>query len=142
MSTACTSEIIQSAFRDNGQLDTENGVMPNIAKLIGTYRGSIGEGHYLKDSENIIKKYYDENYMNRRIEESTYDKEKVDNDRDRLGNIISRDFGISCENCQRAKILSYETQRQARIQLRQSILKKEIEKRIALYLNETKKNTN
>ena len=139
MSTACTSEIIQSAFRDNGQLDNDNEVVPNIAKMIGTYRGSIGEGHYLKDSERIIKKYYDETYMTGRIDESTYDDENVDNDRDRMGNIISRDFGISRENCQRAKILSCETQRQARIQLRDSILKKEQEKRITLYLNESKK---
>ena len=139
MSTACTTEIIQSAFRDNGQLDAENGVMPDITKLIGTYRGSIGDRHYLKDREKLIKKYYAETYMTGRIEESTYDKEGVDHDRDRFGAIISRDFGISRENCQRAKILSCETQRQARILLRESIIKKEKEKRILLYLNEKKK---
>ena len=76
MSTACTTEIIQSAFRDNGQLDAENGVMPDITKLIGTYRGSIGDRHYLKDREKLIKKYYAETYMTGRIEESTYDIRK------------------------------------------------------------------
>ena len=48
MASAFTTEIIQSAFRDNGQIDTDNGVIPNIDKMLGTYRGSIGDNHYLK----------------------------------------------------------------------------------------------
>ena len=139
MSTACTTEIIQSAFRDNGQLDGDNGVIPNIKNLLGTYRGSIGDDHYLKQGEKIIKTFYKETYMKGRIEESSFDNAKIDHDRDRVGNIITRDFGISKENCQRAKILSCETQRQARLDLRKSILKKEGEKRILLHTQESKK---
>ena len=70
--------------------------------------------------------------MNGLVEEASYNKEKIDHDRDRAGNIITRDFGISRENCQRAKILSCETQRQARKQFRNTILEKEEEKRGSL----------
>ena len=48
--------------------------------------------------------------MNGRIKELSYDKEKIDQDRDIFGNIVTRDFGISCQNCQHAKVLSANVQ--------------------------------
>ena len=109
MSTAYTSSNIQSAFRDNGQLDYTNFAMPNVDSLIGTYRGSISSNHYLKNSDKIIQKNYKEAYLNGKIQESSYDAENIDNDKDTYGNIISRDFSISKENCQRSKVLSAQT---------------------------------
>ena len=67
--------------------------------------------------------------MQGRIEESSFDSANIDHNQDRAGNIISCNLGISKENCQRANILSCETQRQARLELRKSILLKEKEKK-------------
>jgi hypothetical protein len=52
---------------------------------------------------------------------------------------VSRDFLISKENCQQAKVLSSQTQRDERIQMMKDIKKRELEKKISLYCNESKK---
>ena len=139
MTTSFTSPIIQSAFRDNGQLDAENQAMPNVKSLIGTYRGSIDKEHYLNNTEKIIKTFYNESFMTGRIEESSFDREGISVDTDSKGNTVSRDFGISKENCQRAKILSCATQRQARETLRKAVIAKEEERKVELADKEGKK---
>ena len=139
MASAFTLDIIQSAFCDNGMLDQVNEVMPCLKNLVGTYRGGIDKDHYLRNPERIVKKFYKETYLNGRVEESSFDKEKLDMDRDSLGNIITRDFGISKENCQRAKVLSCDTQRKARQTLKKEIKIKEYEKLVALYEDEVKR---
>ena len=47
---------------------------------------------------------------------------------DTYGNIISRDFEISRENCQRSKVLSSDTQRIERLKLKKDIQDKELVK--------------
>ena len=68
MATALTSVNIQSAFCDNGMIDYENQVISNTRSMLGTYCGCIGNDHYLNDGENIICEFYEETYMNGRIE--------------------------------------------------------------------------
>ena len=139
MATAFTSSNIQSAFRDNGMIDVENQVIPNIKSMLGTYRGSIGNDHYLNDGEKIIREFYKETYMNGRIQESSFDGLNIDQDRDSLGNIVSRDFNISKENCQRAKVLSSDTQRKERQILKAFLKKKEDERETELANDESRK---
>ena len=139
MASAFTSHNIQSAFKDNGQLDPINFAIPNTDNLAGTYRGSIGNEHYLNDTHSIIREFYEEAYLNGKINESSYDKKQVVNDMDTFGNVVSRDFLISRENCQRSKVLSADTQRKERLQLKYDIGEKELIKKNALYTNECKK---
>ena len=141
MASAFTTTNIQSAFRDNGMIDQCNQVIPNVKSMIGTYRGCIGKQHYLNNGDNIIREFYKETYMNGRIQESSFDNLNIDNDRDSLGNVISRDFSISKENCQRAKVLSSETQRKERIELKRLLKEKETEKQLAFAIEESKKYT-
>lgn len=122
MAVAFKEGHIQSAFKANGQIDKE-GIIPNIHALAGTYRGSITKDHYLNDTDTILKTFYKDMYLNGRIEESKFDKEGVVSDFDDEGNLISQDFGISKENCQRAKVLSATTQREERIALMADIKK-------------------
>ena len=110
MGSSFTPEIIMQAFKYNGQIDTEEGVIPNIEGLMGTYRGNIPDNHILKQYKSIIEAYYKEMFMNGRIDESTFDTNDIEPDRDSQGNLVSRDFTISKENCQRAKILSADKQ--------------------------------
>ena len=139
MGVAYSAPIIKSAFRDNGQIDESNEVLPNAKALIGTYRGAINENHYLHNTFDIIKCYYKETFLNGRIKEDIFDTNKVINDCDSKGEIVNRDFDISRENCQRAKVLSAQTQRNERIALIKNIQEAEREKQISLFDTETKK---
>ena len=58
--TFSPTSIVMSTFKDNGQIYRLDGVIPSIEPLVRTYRGSIPEKHYLKDTTNIVWKYYDE----------------------------------------------------------------------------------
>ena len=69
-------------------------------------------------------------FLNGMISEKTFDVEGVDPDRDSAGNMISRDFQISKENCQHAKVLSSQTQRDERVELIKEIREKEVEKEL------------
>ena len=100
MENAFSSSIIKSAFRDNGQLDDVNEVLPSMKNLLGTYCGVIGKDHILNDGNKLIKKYYKEMFMSGAIAESTFDIDNIPQDRDSKGNIITRDFSVSSENRQ------------------------------------------
>ena len=114
MGVAFRVSVVKKAFQDNGQVSRENDQLPNIDKMIGTYRGIIDKEHDLYNKNDIISTYYKEMYENGRIEESSFDKQNVQHDKDTMGKKVSRDFGIHRESCQRAKILSSKKQRQAR----------------------------
>ena len=137
MGIAYSAPIIKSAFRDNGQIDESNEVIPNEKSLIGTYRGSIDEQHYLQQAYPIIEKYYKETFLNGRIVESSFDTANVEHDRDSKGEVVSRDFDIARENCQRAKVLSCQTQRNERIELIKTIKEAEELKQISLFETES-----
>ena len=139
MATSYTSSNIKSAFRDNGQIDETNGCVPSLKNILGTYRGSITTNHILEDGIPLIKKFYKEMYTEGKISESTFDEHGIDPDRDANGELVSRDFTISCENCQRAKILSSDVQCQERLELMKEVQKKEKEKLTTLIDEETKK---
>ena len=140
MSSAFKQDHIQAAFRATGHIDAE-GILPSIKNMIGTYRGVIDEEHYLNDSEKIIKTFYDEVYLNGRIEERRFDDENVVRDYDSKGNYVSRDFDIIKENCQRSKNLSCQNQRDARIALMESIKLLQQQKQTSLFDIESKKYT-
>ena len=139
MGSAFTPEIIMQAFRDNGQIDLDESAIPNIEGLMGMYRGNIPNDHILKQYKKIIETYYREMFLNGRVEESTFEKEHVEPDRDSQGNEVNRDFLISKENCQRAKVLSAPKQRQARLDLIASIKTNQQKKHKEYYDKETEK---
>ena len=138
MSTAFKEGHIQSAFRATGHIDKE-GILPSVENIIGTYRGVIDDTNYLNDSDNIIKTFYDDVYLNGRIEEDAFERQGVVRDYDSAGNYVTRDFEISKENCQRSKILSSKIQREERLKLMKSIKQKQIEKQTSMYDTESKK---
>ena len=139
MGAAFSPRIVTSAFEGNGQIDKIEGLIPSIDGMIGTYRGSIPEGHYLRNGIDIIKKFYPEVYRTGRIDEKSFEDAGVPVDRDSDGNIVSRDFGIQKENCQRAKVLSAKHQRLERIKFIQNMKELETERKIKLYEYEAKK---
>ena len=139
MSLAFRTDTVVKAFQDNGQIDLEDEVIPAIKGMVGTYRGIIDKDHYLFDTDSIVRKFYKEMFLTGRIEESSFDNANVVLDRDTKNNIVSRDFGIQKENCQRAKILSAPTQILLRKQLVQSITEERAKKHGILYDRETKK---
>ena len=53
--------------------------------------------------------------------------------------VVSCDFEISKENCQRANILSCANQRQARLELIESIKQQHIDKQTTMFDRETKR---
>ena len=65
--------------------------------------------------DKIVRTYYDESFINGRIEKSSFGTNNVPRDYDSLGNKVNHDFDIKKENCQRAKSLSSKAQRQSRI---------------------------
>ena len=65
-----------------------------------------------------------------------FDREGIVRDYDKAGKYVSRDLGVSKENCQHAQILSCKTQRQARLDLIKSIKLIEIEKQTSMYKTE------
>ena len=138
MSAAFKEGHIQSAFKATGHID-EEGILPSVDKMLGTYRGVIDDSHYLKNSEKIISTFYDDVYLKGRVEESVFDREEVVRDYDSKGTYVSRDFEVRKENCQRAKILSCSNQREARLQMIQKIKEQQIEKQTSLYDIESKK---
>ena len=138
MSAAFKEGHIKSAFKATGIID-EEGILPSIDGIIGTYRGMITDKNYLKDSDKIIRTFYDDVYLNGRIDEDVFDKEEVVRDYDSNGNYVTRDFEVGKENCQRAKILSCQNQRQARLDLMESIKLIAIQKQTLLYDTGTKK---
>ena len=77
--------------------------------------------------------------MNGKINESTFESNKVEDDRDSNGNIISRDFLINKENCQRAKSLSSLVQRQERLDLIHKLKTEQYNKDVIIYNTETAK---
>ena len=139
MGSAFSPSIVTSAFEGNGQIDKLDGIIPSIEGLIATYRGSIPPNHYLRDTDNIIRKFYHEVYTTGRITEKSFDDAGVVVDRDSDGNIVNRNFGIQKENCQRAKVLSAKPQRLERIELVKQMKKLEKERYMKLYEYEAKK---
>ena len=139
MGAAFTPNNIISAFEDNGQIDREERVVPNVQAIVNTYRGSIDENHYLNDPSAVIKTFYSDVYMNGRIQEAAFDKEGVITDIDSNGTHVNRDFGIIKENCQRAKVLSAKVQRNERIALVKTMRVLEYDTKVKLYTTEDKK---
>ena len=139
MGAAFSPSIVMSAFEGNGQIDKVEGIIPSIEGMIRTYRGSIPEGHYLRNTDEIVKKFYKEVYTTGRIVEKSFDDAGVPVDRDSDGNIINRDFGIQKENCQRAKVLSATHQRLERIKFIADMKLQETERKIKLYDYEAKR---
>ena len=118
MAPAYSTFNVKLAFRDNGQIYPTNEAIPFNIGLLGTYHGIIGNNHYLKDGHSLISKYYNKTYLNGKISETTFDEEGVEIDQDGKGIVVSCDFEIGWwENCQRAKVLSFQTQSNERNQL-------------------------
>ena len=139
MGIAFRVSIVKKAFQDNGQIGLDGSTIPNIDAMVGTYRGVIDKDHYLYKTDEIINTYYKEMYKNGKIEEATFDDLNIAEDKDSLGNIVKRNFGIHHEACQRAKVLSSSTQRQARKDQLHSIKVNQHEKHQEAYKAETKK---
>ena len=139
MGDAYNRSAIVSGFHDNGQIDKLNKTLPCLKSLIGTYRGPISKDHCLNECTSLVTKFYNEMYLTGRIEESSFENEEIMHDTDSFGNKVTRDYSVSRENYQRAKVLSASTQREARIKLRASIEKKVADTKEKSILTENKK---
>jgi hypothetical protein len=87
----------------------------------------------------MVEKSFHNMYTSGRIKESSFDRENVEVDRDSARMIVSRHFGISKENCQRAKVLSAKTQRLERVELVKNMRRIKHNRRIDLFDYETKR---
>jgi hypothetical protein len=139
MGSAFTPDIIISAFEDNGQINRVEGIVPSIKAMINTYCGTINDSHPLFNHEQLIQTYYEKVYRNRRIQESSFDRDGIPVDINSLGVIVNHDFAIGKENCQRAKVLSASVQCEERLALIESVKEEEKETKLKLYLAEEKK---
>ena len=139
MGEAYSRKAIQSGFFDNGQLDKSNMNLPSIKSIVGTYRGPIHKDHCLYHCTSLIKSFYKEMYLTGRIEEKSFDEKNIVKDTDSNGTEISRDYPLTQEGYQRAKILSCKAQRIARIKLKADIKKQVVEKKERCIAIERKK---
>ena len=84
----------------------ESQLVPSFENVLHTFRGDIFKGTCLDNKEWLLANFFEEMYSNGNIAEKTFDKFMVPKDRDMNGFIVERDFGVSQENRQRAKVLS------------------------------------
>ena len=132
---AFLEEHLKEGFLLNGQMDSISRMLPDIYKIAGTLRGGYDllpevEGMIRKDNrpafdkaqlelhthhfQELFDSYYDLMSINGHIDETEFDKNGVERDRDSQGNEVEKHQGLMQENRQRAKIISHEKQRQKR----------------------------
>ena len=128
---------VRIAFIVNGQLDINSKLVPSFSNLLHTFRGDI-RNTCLENKQWLISKFYSEMYTNGIVSKDLYDRYFVPQDRDMNGFTVSRVFGITQENRQRAKVLSSTRQIAER---KQVIYQKKLDhyqKCLQLYQSETK----
>ena len=116
MSKVFTKENILKGFTANGQLDTTQQIVPSSKNLLETYRGDV-DGTDLHNRDLIMSNYYREMYLEGNIKESTHELFDIAMDKNSKGEKVARDYTVSSENRQRAKVLSSKFQRQERVAL-------------------------
>ena len=89
------------------------------------YHGTISDGHYPMDINQIVSTFYKEMYTTGISSELSFENEEMEEDKHSLRNKVSRDFGIQKENYQHAKILSSPAQWLERIKLMKYIQKEQ-----------------
>ena len=99
---------VQKDFLLNVQLDTEKELFPSYKNFTHTLWGDI-VGTCLEEKESTLCAYYEEVFTNGIIKEESFDANGVVEDVGYDGTLICLDVGISCENCQRSKILTVPT---------------------------------
>ena len=114
MSKVFSKDNILKGFMANRQLDTFQQIVPLSKHLLETYRGDT-YGSKLEDRKKIVTNYYCEMFLYGNIKESTHEIYNIPMDKNSKGEYVARDFAISSENCQRAKLLSSKHQRQERV---------------------------
>ena len=95
---------IRKGFILNGQLDIDSKLVPSLSNMLHTFQGDI-RGTCLENKDWLVSKFYAEMYSNGVIAEQTYNTLFVPKDRDMNGIPVLRDFAITQENRQQAKIL-------------------------------------
>lgn len=128
---AYTLTNVRKGFMLNGQIDIDSKLAPCMTNIVHTYRGDV-EGTCLKDPKWLIEKFYPEMFENALIVESTFNSYQIPKDCDFEGVSIDKDFTVSQENRQRAKVLSSKKQIMERRKLIHS-------KKMALYNKEKSK---
>ena len=98
MGMAFKPKTVRNAFVRNGQIDPHKFCLPSIDGLIGTYRGYIGEDHYLANKEEIVMTYYEEIFRNSIIKESSHDLHDVPEDTNSKNEVVPKPQGISQES--------------------------------------------
>ena len=111
---AYSSENICKAFMRNGQVDIEMKLVPNLANIFHTYRGSQIDGQILNERDKLFDLFYKEAYVNGIIKENCFDRYSVPNDQQSANDTFTRDIGVALENRQQAKTLSNNVQIQER----------------------------
>ena len=128
---------IRKGFVLNGQLDYDHKLVPSLTNILHTFRGNIKDT-CLENKEWLINTFYEEMYTNGVVAKSSYNAYSIPKDRDMNGFTVERDFTISQENRQRAKILSSSAQVNERKRLLFQKQMVEYRKAQQLYDSETK----
>ena len=126
MTRAFSPSNIIAGFVDNGMLASINSVLPSLKGLHETYRGNCN-GTILVNHAFCVDKFYGEMFLKGHIDEKLYDDSDIPEDKNSTGEIVCKDFGISCENRQRSKVLSSKIQRA----MRRNLIKQNRDKMIA-----------
>ena len=117
---SCPRRAVITSFIRNGMLDEDDNLWPDINRMIGTL------GYPLTDKQfHLIFNNFQVLYKSMRdcgyISEEVFNQVGFPLDTNSKGEVVHRDYGISQEWCQRAKIMSSPYQRQLRLQRFQSI---------------------
>ena len=101
-----TTSYVRKGFMMNGKLDIESKLVPSMTNALHTFRGDI-DGTCLQNKEWLMEKFYSIMFQEGMIPKSLFDTLSIPTNTKLVdGTIVEKQFSISQENCQRAKIIS------------------------------------
>lgn len=126
MMKAYTRVHLMSGFLGNGMIDGESFSVPDGVEIMNTMRHDYipfsnlsedDELQYRDHFELLFQAFYDPMIVTGMISEEKFDENNIEKDHSNTGEIHERDFSISQEHRQRAKVLSHSMQREERKKL-------------------------
>jgi len=136
LATTYASEAIKKGFLGNGQIDEKSHSVPDIYKLLGTYRGhwDVTED----DLKEMFDHFFEEMAAEGAIKEESFTAFGVPSDENSTGDLVERDHSLSSEHRQRAKVLSNLIQRQGRRDRFMGLRMDKYNKELASWMDEEK----
>ena len=131
-----TTSNVRKGFMMNGQIDIESELVPSVTNALHTFQGDI-DGTCLQNKEWLMEKFYSIMFKQGMIPETLFGTLSIPPDTKLDGTIVEKQFSISQENRQRAKIISSLFQIAERNQLIYTKRTNEYLKQKQLYNTET-----